>query len=231
MIRRFIAAIGLGVIAMPVLAQQVTATTDIATITTSEKACATEACASACSGCPIEAAMAKLPTMTYLVGDESTCCSKSAAKLAEKHDMPVKYVVAKKTFEDQGKATLALAETTEKFVKAFATPAKCEESGKFTVAGKELCCEVMAGQRARLAGSAMEKVAMTYLVGEKKCACPNEAAAIAKSSGVDQVYLVAGEKTCCSIDARLKLARAKYRAAVEALAKADAPEQAEAPQS
>jgi hypothetical protein len=69
----------------------------------------------------------------------------------------------------------------------------------------------------------MEKVSMTYLVGDQKCSCPVEAAKIADQTGKDKTFLVGTEKTCCSVDARVKLARAKYLAAVEALAKADAP--------
>ena len=190
------------------------------TATSAEKVCDAECCS---KGCPIEAAMAKLPKMTYLVGKEETCCSASAAELAKKHDKPIQFVVAKKPFTAEAKAMAALAATTEKFVTDFAKPSHCETSGKYTVAGKELCCEVMAGQRATLAKNAMKKVEMTYLVGDKECHCPTEAATLAKKSGKDKLFVVAGQKTCCNIDARLKLAQAKYKAAVTALAKADAP--------
>ena len=186
------------------------------------KACDKQ-CAKECGSCPIQTAMSKLPKMTYLVGKEATCCSESAAKMAKEHDSPIKYVVANKTFAEKGKATLALADATEQFVKAFTTTKECKVSGKFTVAGKELCCSVMAGERATLAKNAMKKIKMAYLVGDKKCACPNEAASLAKKTGEDKVFVVADEKTCCSVDARIKLAQAKYKAIVEALAKVDAP--------
>ena len=188
-----------------------------------EKVCASE-CASECSkGCPVEAAMAKLPKMTYLVGKEETCCSNAAAELAKKHEKPIHFVVAKKPYDNEGKAMAALATATEKFVADFTKTQHCKVSGKYTVAGKELCCEVMAGQRAELAKKAMKNVSMTYLVGEKECHCPNEAASLAKTTGKDKLFVVAGQKTCCNIDARLKLAQAKYKAAIQALAKADAP--------
>ncbi len=190
------------------------------TTSNAEKVCDKQ-CAKECGSCPIEAAMAKLPKMTYLVGTESTCCSEAAAKLAKEHDSAIKYVVARTTFEDEGRATVALADATEQFVKAFTTAKECKVSGKFTVAGKELCCSVMAGERATLAKNAMKKVEMAYLVGDEKCACPNQATALAKETGKDKVFLVAGEKTCCSFDARIKLAHAKYKAAVVALAKVD----------
>ena len=194
-------------------------------ITVTKEAASTE-CASACSsekGCPIELAMGKLPKLTYKVGKEETCCAVSAGELAKKHDAPMKFVVAEKSFAKKGEAMLALATATEKFVAEFATPSECKVSGKFTVAGKELCCSVMAGQRAELAKKAMSKVEMAYLVGEKECNCPTQAASLAKSSGKEKMFVVAGEKTACSVTARVKLAQAKYKAAVEALAKADAP--------
>jgi hypothetical protein len=194
---------------------------------TCDKACPKECASGTCAGaaCPIETAMAKLPKLSYLVGEQATCCAEAAATLAKEHNATVKYVLCEKTYETQAEAMVALADATEKFVNDFATPAKCEVSGKVTVAGKELCCDTMASQRAEVAKKAMDQVAVTYLVGDKECACPNQAATLAKESGKEQLFVVAGEKTCCAIDARLKVARAKYRAAVEALAKADAPAQ------
>ena len=192
--------------------------------------CASSECASACSkGCPIEAAMAKLPSMTFMVGKEATACSKHAAELAKKGKSDIMFVVAKKKFETEGKAMVALADATEKFVKDFTTTKQCKVSGKFTVAGKELCCNVMAGQRAELAKAAMKKVKMAYMVDGKECGCPNEAASLAKKTGKAKMFVVAGEKTQCSVSARLKLAQAQYKAAVTALVKADAPAKAEAP--
>lgn len=196
-----------------------------------EKACA-EKCAEKCAkgectekckdGCPIEAAMGKLPKMTYLVGSESTCCSKSAAELAEKHNSAIKFVVGKKTYEEKGPAMVALADATEQFVSTFTTPVECKKSGKFTITGQELCCSKMAGERAELAKKAMKDVHLTYQVGDEKCNCPNKAASLAKSSGATKYILVGKEKTCCDVDARVKLAQAKYRAAVAALLAADA---------
>lgn len=217
MIRRFAPLLAIACFVAPCLADEAT--------TCSSKECA----AGACSGeaCPIEAAMAKLPKLTYLVGEQETCCATSAAKLAEDQQTAVKYLLAKQTFDDQAAATLALAEATEEFVNEFASPCKCEVSGQVTVAGKQLCCDTMAAERVALVKKAMDEVAMTYLVGDQSCDCPTQAATLAKETGKDQLFVVAGEQTCCSVDARLKLARAKYRAAVVAAAQADA--QADAP--
>lgn len=172
-------------------------------------------------GCPIEQAMGKLPQLTFKVGGEAVCCPEAAAKIAKESDAAMTYVVAKKEFTDKQKATLALVEATEQFVDEFTTPCKCEVSGKVTVAGTQVCCDVMAAETAKLAKEAMEKVHMTYLVGDKACDCPVEAASLAKSSGKEQLFVVGSEETACSVTARLNLARAKYKAAVTALVEAE----------
>ena len=171
-----------------------------------------------CSDCPIATAMKKLPQMTYKIGEESTCCSESAAKLAKQHSLPIHYVVGKSTFEKKDEAYTSLVSETETFVKDFITPCKCETSGSTKIAGESCQCSVMAGEKAELVKSAVEKVNMSYLVGEKTCSCPHEADALAKSSEAEKQFVVGEEKTCCEKTARLNLARAKYKAAVEALA-------------
>jgi hypothetical protein len=168
--------------------------------------------------CPITKAMNDLPKITYQVGAEEVCCAEAAATLAEKNKTPIVYRVGKQSFDNEPSAMTALVEVTEKFVNDFATPCKCDVSGTTTVAGKEVCCEASAAETAKIVAAAMKKVEMTYLVGEKKCNCPVEAAALAKQTGEKQVFIVDGQPTCCSTTARLKLAHAKYKAAVEALA-------------
>ncbi len=172
-----------------------------------------------CEGqCPVAAAMNELPKMTYKVGEEATCCSESAAALAKKHDMPVHFVVGEETFEAKEAAFTSLVEQTEAYVNAFITPCSCEVSGTTKIAGKACNCPVEAGKRTELVKAAAEKVHMTYMVGEKACNCPNQAAALAKANNEEKVFVVGEAKTCCEMTARLNLAHAKYKAAVEALA-------------
>ncbi len=173
--------------------------------------------------CPIEAALAKLPTIAYKVGDESACCSNSAAALAKKTGKPIEYVVADKSFDNDQAAFTSLVEQTEKFVSEFTTPSKCEVSGATSIAGKSCSCPVQAEQTVALVKNAADSIAMTYLVGEKSCDCPVEAKEIATQSGEKTIYVVNGEKTECEMTARLNLARAKYKAAVESLVKAEKP--------
>jgi hypothetical protein len=201
------------------------ATTETAATACAGGACATAACGGACGkdckDCPITAAMAALPQMTFVVGEEKTGCPKAAAELAQKANASIHYMVCDKSYDAESDAKLALVEATEQFVAAYAEPKACQETGKVTVCGKELCCEVTAAQTAALAKAAMDKVAMTYMVGEKECNCPVEAEKLAKKSGDPTVYVVAGESTACNVTARLNLARAKYKAAVVAIMQSD----------
>jgi hypothetical protein len=184
-----------------------------------------------CAGCPITAAMEKLPKMTFVVGEETTCCPETAKKLADESGEHIHFVVAGKTYHDKAEAVTALAEETETFVTAFVKPQTCEVSGTTTVAGKSHSCTVAAGQTAALAAQAMKNVHLTYLVGDKQCDCPNEAKQMAEQTGKQTIYVVGKEKTGCNVTARLNLARAKYRAAVEAIVKASAEEKPDADQS
>ena len=184
--------------------------------------CTDENCEkSCCKECPVTAAMAKLPKMTYRVGTENVCCSESAAKMAKEKNTALHFVVGEKVFEDKTEAYTSLVEQTETMVTAFVTPSTCSKSGTHTVAGKSCSCAVQAGKNAELVTTAIKDIKMTYAVGEKACNCPNEAGSLAKTSGEKMTYVVGEEKTCCNMTARLTLAKAKYKAAVQALAAAD----------
>ena len=189
------------------------------------KAASTSRAAAGCDDgkeCPIALAMEQLPKMSFAVGDEKTCCPKAAGALAKKSGAKIQFVVADKAFGKESDAKLALVEATEEYVSAFAKPKKCSVSGTITVAGKKLNCEIKAGRTAKIVEAAMGKVTLAYLVGDKKCHCPIEAKQVAKESGKKTLYVVGDEKTACSVTARLNLARAKYKAAVEALVQVEA---------
>ncbi|MCA9197299.1 MAG: hypothetical protein KDA87_07160 [Planctomycetales bacterium] len=179
-------------------------------------------CTSECQECPISKAMAKLPQLTYLVGSEKTCCPDAAAALAKKDSQTVKYVVVDKTFDQECDAMLSLAEQTEQFVAKFAEPCKCEVSGNISVAGITTQCDVSAGKTSELVKAAMETVKVSYLVGDEPCCCANSAKALAEKNNADIVYVVGEEKASCEIKHRINVARAKYKAAVEASMKAQA---------
>jgi hypothetical protein len=187
-----------------------------------EVACQKSDCKKECSGCAVTTAMAKLPKMTYRVAGEETCCSKSAeAMAAGKEDASIEYVVGEHSFETKQAAYTSLVEQTESMVNDFVTPCKCEVSGVTKIAGTECSCPMKAGKTSEIVQAAIKDIGMTYAVGEETCSCPNKAKAMAKAAGTQATFVVNGEKTSCEMTARLNLARAKYRAAVVAMAAKD----------
>jgi hypothetical protein len=175
-----------------------------------------------CDGeCPISAAMASLPKMSYKIGEESTCCAHSAQSLAEKHNAPIHYVVAETAYTDKSEAMTALVEKTEAALAAYTTPSVCEKSGTTTIAGEKCSCPMKAASHTKLVQEAVKAVSLSYVVGEETCNCPMKAKELA-AGGAEMKYVVGDEETCCEMTARLNVARAKYKAAVEALTKAQA---------
>ena len=193
----------------------------------SEKSCCSKG-EESCAGCPIDAAMAKLPKMSYEVAGEATCCSASAASLAESKSAPIEYVVGTDKFETKQAAYTSLVEQTEAMVDEFVTPCKCEVSGTTTIAGKKCSCPVKAGETAELVQKSIEGVTLAYSVGDEVCNCPTKAAEMAKEGGLEKMFVVNGEKTSCEMTARLNLARAKYKAAVAAVVAQNQPAEAAA---
>lgn len=171
--------------------------------------------------CPISAAIAKLPHLTYIVADETCDCPKSAATKAEKLGVPLVFAVGKATFDNKNDAKVALVNATEAYLEEFSKPCKCEVSGLTTVAGKSMQCEKTAAKLASLVSKAMDGVYLTYKVGDQECHCPKQAASLAKQSGNVKLYVVGEKCTDCQTTARLNLAREKFRAAVEALVAAE----------
>ena len=171
--------------------------------------------------------MGNLPKVTFQVGDAKTSCPKTAGKLEAKTGSAKMFVVAGKSYKTQGEAKKALVTETERFVNAFATPKSCKVSDTHTVAGTKFCCPKGATQAAELVKAAMDKVQMTYKVGTKATACPTTAAKLAKKTGNAKQFVVAGQPTSCNVSARLNLARAKYRAAVQAMAQKQAEDAAD----
>ena len=165
--------------------------------------------------------MKKLPQAMFVVGDKTVNCPKTAAAIAKKSGGNVKFLIAGKKFKKQAEAMEALADATESFVSTFADPIVCEKTGTITVAGQKACCPDTATKTSKSLKVAMSKVKMSYVVGDKRCGCPNKAEQIAKDTGKATEFVVGEVKTPCNIMARIHLARAKYKAAVESLVQTD----------
>ena len=178
------------------------------------------ACATEGGTCSVTAGMAKLPKLSYMVGTKSLCCEESAKATAAETSAKVEYVVGTEKFDSSEKAFVSLVTQTEKFVSAFATPSTCSVSGLTTVAGESMTCSVAAGEVASKVKKAMDSVAISYKVGDKTCNCPVEAKTLAAAKKAKTLFVVENEVTECEHTARLNLARAKYKAALVAMAPA-----------
>lgn len=181
---------------------------------------AEEAAKKACEGCTASCSktLAGLPTFVYKIGDATTDCPAEAAKISRKSKKKIQFIGAGKEFAVESEAFAYTVAETEKFVAAFAEPKKCSVSGETTVAGKKVCCDVAASQVATLAKKAMDSVKVTYLVGKTSVCCPTEAKALAEKTGEKVVQCVGSEKSGCGLTTRLRLAQAKYKAILEAIA-------------
>lgn len=188
----------------------------------SESGCKSGKCEGKSACCAtLAAAKEKLPKMTYLVGTQTVCCHESAKELAQKSNQKIQFVVAGKNYAQQPDAFAALVQETEQFVNTFVTPCKCEASGKTTIAGQAIGCCNAAAKQSELVSTAVNKVRMGYKVGDEVVCCAKHAAKLSKEKNSAVVYVVDDESTQCELTARLKIATAKYLAAVNAASSAD----------
>lgn len=199
-----------------------------------------------CGGCSTgkaccqEAALVKMPSMGYKVGDKTVACPDEAAKLAKESKTTVKYVVGDKSFDDKGEALVAYTKELNGFVES------ATSTVKFSVNGECMACPVSAGDAAKKSGKPMmyrvatvdfknesdakkalaaakeaaDKVEMKIMVGDKSMSCPVSAADVAKKENKKVEYVVGESRTCCDVEGKLNLARAKAEAICSVLAKA-----------
>jgi len=183
----------------------------------------------------IDAVLTSLPSVTYKVGDQTTCCAKAAKYMAEKTKEPMHYVVGDDSFEDEGKAMAKLAEvlevklaslesvmykTGDKTVHCPVTAKQLasQNGGKisYQVAGVDFESKDEAEKVVKLAKSAAEEVKLKYKVGDETFCCDKMAGMKAKKSGEKVKYVVGDEETPCETQAKVLLNQARIRAAVQA---------------
>ncbi|MEK6676896.1 MAG: hypothetical protein AABZ47_14745 [Planctomycetota bacterium] len=181
-----------------------------------------------------EAVLASLPGMKYQIGSETTNCPNAAEAMAIKTSAPIKYIVADKTFEGKGEATVALAAVLETELQKLTTvqmlvdgesigcPHAAKEAAKnpaakvaYRVGGFNFTDKAKADEAATLASAKAAEVKMTYKVGDASFCCDKMAGAKVKESGGKMTYVVNGEETCCNDTAKLLLAQAKILAIVQ----------------
>jgi hypothetical protein len=189
-------------------------------------------------GCPIgakvKAVLASLPSMKYRVGEETVGCAESAKKMAESSGKSVEYVVGEETFSDQGAAMTRLAAVLEEEVTSmrsiqYVAGGKCHKcpvtartvaesnGGKvlYRVAGVDFEAKEAAETALEKAAQAVEKVSMSYKVGDKTYNCNKTAGEKCKESGAKLTYVIGEEETPCETAAKAKLAEARIRSMVE----------------
>jgi hypothetical protein len=191
------------------------------------------------AGCCSKSVAAMLPAMKYRVGDATVECPDKAKELAKGDAKAIKFVVGDKSFDDVTAANKELTSALETFANEATTV-------KYAVGEQCLACPVSAGELAkkenkkmayRLASfnfasedaakkaisSAKEaagKVEMKMMVGDKCVGCPVEAKELATKEHKTVEYVVGESKTCCDVEAKMNLAKARALATLAALEKA-----------
>lgn len=199
-------------------------------------------CAKSCgdkAGCCAKDYAKVLPAMKYKVGSETVCCPDKAKDLAKGDAKAIKYVIGEKSFDDATTAKTELAKAidgymTDAMTIRYAVGDQCmscpmsagelaKKEGKpmkYRVASFDFASEDAAKKALTVAKEASDKVMMKMMVGETCVACPTSAAELAKKENKKVEYVVGDSKTCCDVEAKVNLARARAAAALAALDKA-----------
>ena len=180
-----------------------------------------------------------MPAMQYVVGEKRTQCSDEAAKLAKAGEKTIRFVVADKTFAEEGEAKKAYTKVLDEFLAnmtrvQFAVGDECtacpltaksiaEKKGakvRYRLASYTFDDKAKADKIAKLALDAAEKVQLTLAVGTESYQCPVTAKEAAQSAGKKLEYCVGEKRTACQVTAKVELAKAKINAANAVIAKA-----------
>jgi hypothetical protein len=196
------------------------------------KTCAAKACPTV--ACPV--ACCAMPRFAYKVGEERTCCEKTAGALAEKNGCQMIYCVGDKEYSGRSEADEAFANLLESYLtqittvrymvadKCVACPMHARglagESGgtiRYCVGTATFDSEEQAQKAAERAREAADKVKMTMQVDGRPYTCDKSAAKACVKTGKQCTYVVGDEfKTQCQVSARVKLASDRIAAAREA---------------
>lgn len=181
------------------------------------------------------------PKLVYRVGDQTTSCAKTAAKLAAERNGKTIYVLGEKEYEDEGAALSAYADALEAHLEKVTTvryrvgdrcvscpneaTALAKAGGgavRYCVAGAAFDSQREANAAAQRARAAAEKVQMTMLVDGQSFTCQKTAQQACEKSGKKCTYVVGDTcRTECRSTARVELAKARIAAAREALRQTD----------
>ena len=195
-------------------------------------------CSSACSEGG-KAVAVKMPRMSYKVGDKEVCCSSEASELAKGDKSKIQFVVAGKSYGNQGEATDALATALDGFMNEVTTvkyavgdncvacpnaakemASKDNKKVQYRVASFNFEKQEDAEKAVKVAKDAAAKIEMKMMVGDKCYQCPMSAGDAAKKENKTVEYVVGETKACCDKEAKVNLAKARIDAAMKAMSEA-----------
>lgn len=234
MFRNLLASIAAGTLVTAALGQSCQ---EAAKVGSCDKSAAVPAC---CSGqnSALAKARATVPAVKFQVGEKTTCCPDEAKELAKGDAKAIKFVVGEKKFDDRSAANEELARALDAFMNdsmnvKYAVGSECVacpmeagslakkngEKVQYRVAAFNFADESAATKAISAAKEAAGKVEMKMMVGDKCFECPASAGDAAKSAGKSVEYVIGEKRTCCPVEGKVELAKARIDAAFEVLAK------------
>jgi len=191
------------------------------------------------SGCKgkAKAALASLPSITYQVGDFTTCCQKTAAAKAEELHATLSYVVENKVYSNYDEAVVTLTKLLQEKADEMRSvqyvagkdcvrcpkqaAALAKEAGtevKYRLAGFDFDCKDKAEKVAKEVEAAVEGMHVDYMADGQPVNCDKGA----KAEGKTVTYVVGDQQTDCELTAKMMLAEQIVRTIVEQVAEAAA---------
>ncbi len=176
-----------------------------------------------------------MPSMKYRIGEDVTCCSKSAATMAEKSGKPIEFLVGDQVLSDRGEAMAKLTSMLDSEAKSmqamalvvdgktFQCPASAKTAAKkadvdlvYRVGGVDFKTKGDAAKAQESIDGAIAEVAIAYKVDGKLYHCDKAAGSKCKESGKKMIYVVGDMETPCHTTAKLKLAETRIHEIVKA---------------
>jgi len=181
----------------------------------------------------------ELPRIGFKVGEKITCCMKSATEMSAGDPAKIKFVVADKTYVNQGEAMEARLTVLGKYYEhlltvEYAVGDECtacpltakdlaHKSGKpirYRLAASDFADKAQAENVAAEARAAGERITMSWVVGEETFCCPGHAGQAAEKNDKKLEYRVGEQTTVCETTAKTRLIETRIAAVLETVAKA-----------
>jgi hypothetical protein len=201
--------------------------------------CSAQLAAAGCCSKKDGAALASMPMLRCVVGEQETRCPIEAQKLAAGKDTQIEYFLGETKYTEMDQAVGAWQRELNRYLEDLTTV-------KYGVGDERVACPVTAGAMAKKSGKpvqyrlasysfetsdrarkaaeaarkAADEVKMIMKVDGKEYACPKSASAEAGACGKSVQYFVAGQNIENQTQADVMLSIAKIQAATAALSSA-----------